>query len=102
MIAYHLWCATRFSTWPSSFSIIYNDDLPSLPIVSHSTVKLFADDVTIYKKIVCAADAALLQNDLRIKHSPVAKTWLLHLNSDKCQSIVLSNKHSPPIPCYCI
>ena len=64
MVTCHLWCTTRLSTWSSSFSIIYNDDLSSLVIVSHSTVKLFTDDVTIYKKIVCAADVALLQHDL--------------------------------------
>ena len=64
-----------------------------------STVKLFADDVTIYKEIACPADVHLLQLDLS-KVVQWAKTWLLRLNSDKCKSIVLSNKRSPPVPHY--
>ena len=56
-------------------------------------MKLFADDVTIYKEIVCSADVDLLQCDL-IKVVAWAKTWLLRLNPDKCESIVLSNKRA--------
>lgn len=47
------------------FFFYYNncvDDLSS--VVSYSTVKLFADDVTIDKEIACATDVALLQHDL--------------------------------------
>ena len=114
MVACHHWCAPSLSAWPSSFSIIidkrsstyYVDDLSS--VVSYSTVKLFADDVTIYKEIACTGDVALLQHDLS-SIVQWAKTWLLHLNPDKCQSIVLSNKHSclcdnleqvSPVPSY--
>ena len=71
--------------------ILYINDISS--VVSSSTVKLFADDVTIYKEIVCSADVDLLQCDL-IKVVAWAKTWLLRLNPDKCESIVLSNKRA--------
>ena len=67
--------------------------------MSHSRVKLFADDVTIYKEILCPADVDLLQLDLS-KVVQWARKWLLRLNPDKCESIVLSNKRSPPVPKY--
>jgi len=44
------------------YFIIYINDISS--VVSNSTVKLFADDVTIYKEIACSADTNLLQLDL--------------------------------------
>ena len=78
---------------PLLFLLCVND------ISSNSTVKLFADDVTIYKEIACPADVHLLQLDLS-KVVQWAKTWLLRLNPDKCESIVLSNKRSNPLPHY--
>ena len=47
-----------------SLFILYVDDLSS--VVSHSIIKLFADDVTIYryKEIACSTDDALFQHDL--------------------------------------
>ena len=77
--------------------LLYVNDI-SL-VVTNSTVKFFADDVTIYKEIACPADVHLLQLDLS-KVVQWAKTWLLRLNPDKCESIVLSNKRSPPVPHY--
>ena len=62
-------------------------------------MKLFADDVTIYKEIICLADVDLLQLDLS-NVVQWARKWLLRLNPDKCESIVLSNKRSPPVPKY--
>ena len=53
----------------------------------------------MYKEIVCQADADLLQFDLT-KVVEWAKLWLLRLNPDKCESIVLSNKRAPPMPLY--
>ena len=50
-------------------------------VVSNSTVKLFAGDVTIYKEIVFSADVDLLQCDLT-KVVAWARTWLLHLNPE--------------------
>ena len=81
---------------PLLFLLYINNNVSS--VVSHSKVKLFTDDV---KEIICPADADLLQ--LEIDLSKVvhwAKKWLLHLNPDKCESIGLSNKRSPPVPKY--
>ena len=54
---------------------------------------------SIRKLYVCLADVDLLQLDLS-KVVQWARTWLLHLNPDKCESIVLSNKRTPPVPLY--
>ena len=42
--------------------LLYINDISS--VVAHSKVKLFADDVTIYKEISSSSDAALLKVDL--------------------------------------
>ena len=42
--------------------LLYIDDLRS--IVKHSKVKLYADDVTLYKEIKSEIDCILLQEDL--------------------------------------
>ena len=77
--------------------LLYINDISS--VVAHSKVKLFADDVTIYKEISSSSDAALLQVDLS-SIAQWAKKWLLRLNPLKCDSIVISNKCSPPLPSY--
>ena len=51
------------------------------------------------KEIDCLADVDLLQLDLS-KVVQWARTWLLRLNPDKCESIVLSNMRTPPVPLY--
>ena len=65
MLACHLWCTTSSVLGP--LFILYVDDLSS--VVSHSIIKLFADDVTIYwyKEIACSTDVALYQHDLSNK-----------------------------------
>ena len=77
--------------------LLYINDISS--VVAHSKVKLFADDVTIYKEISSSSDAALLQVDLS-SIAQWAKKWLLNLNPLKCDSTVISNKRSPPLPPY--
>ena len=42
--------------------LLYINDISS--VISNSTVKLFADDVTIYREIVCPTDADSLQSYL--------------------------------------
>jgi hypothetical protein len=42
--------------------VLFINDLPK--VVQHSTIKLFADDIKLYRRITCAKDAELLQNDL--------------------------------------
>ena len=77
--------------------LLYINDIST--VVSYSKVKLFADDVTVYKEISCPNDATLLQLDLS-NIAQWAQKWLLRLNPLKCDSIVISNKRSPPLPAY--
>ena len=100
----------RFSSWlpvtsgvpqgsvlgPLLFLLFIND---ISSVISHSKVKLFADDVTIYKEISSPDDVKLLQFDLS-SIAQWAKKWLLRLNPIKCDSIVISNKRSPILPSY--
>ena len=53
------------------------------------------------RKFACTADVDLLKQNL-LSIVLWTKTWLLHLDPNKWQNIALSNKDSPPIPCYCI
>ena len=101
-----------FSSWASVTSgvpqgsvlgpllcLLYINDISS--VVSHSRVKLFPDDVTIYKVFIRPADVDLLQLDLfKVHVVQWAKNWLLHPNPDKCKSVVLSNKRSLLVPKY--
>ena len=78
--------------------LLYINDISS--VVAHSKVKLFADDVTIYKEISSASsDVALLKVDLS-SIAQWAKKWLFCLNPLKCDIIIISNKHSLPLPSY--
>ena len=57
--------------------ISYIDDLQNA--VSHSALKLFADDIALYIEIKTPADCLLLQQDLDNIYSWTIK-WQLHLN----------------------
>ena len=69
--------------------LIYIDDLHS--VVKNSTVKLYADDVTIYKEIKSETDCILLQEDLD-RICDWANKWQLRLNASKCEAFLVSNK----------
>jgi len=62
--------------------LLYVDNLQSL--VRHSTLKLFADDVALYREVTSPADCLLLQKDLDyiILYSWTVK-WQLCLNASK-------------------
>ena len=49
-----------------------------------STVKMFAADTKVYRKIDCDADRPRLQRDLDVLHE-WSETWLLRFNIDKCK-----------------
>ena len=66
--------------------ILYIDDLQN--VVSHSTLKLFADDVVLYREIKSPADCLLLQQNLDNIYSWTIKC----LNASKCLAFLISNK----------
>ena len=60
-------------------------------VVCYSTLKLFADDVALYREIKCSADCLLLQKDLDNIYLWTIK-WQLRLNASKCLAFLISNK----------
>ena len=77
--------------------LLYIDEIHH--IISNSTVKLFADDIALYKQIVSTHDETLLQEDLT-KVYQWSQLWQLKLNPQKCESICISYKRSPPMCKY--
>ena len=75
------------------YFLLYITPFP-LAVFSHSKVKLFSDDVTVCKEISSPDDVTLLQFDL-----PNIAEWAKK-RPMKCDDIVISNKHSPPLPAY--
>ena len=72
--------------------ILYINDLHHS--VTDSTLKVFADDVTIYKVVTDASDCHVLQEDLtRIFCWTVA--WQVRLNPGKCEALNITNKRTP-------
>ena len=83
----------------SSLFILYIDSLHHL--VTISTLKVFTDDVTVYRVVSSIYDCQLLQEDLsRLYDWTVA--WQVRLNPAKCKAFNISNKHSPPQFTYTI
>ena len=61
--------------------LVYINDLPDS--ISHSTVRLFADDCLLYKTIQSSQDATDLQQELLAMQS-WEETWLMKFNISKC------------------
>ena len=75
---------------PLLFAMFIND----LPLQIQSSCLMFADDVKIYRKVCCAADADLLQDDLH-RLCRWSHVWKLSLNPTKCKSFRITLKKSP-------
>ena len=72
--------------------ILYVNDIKS--VISHSYLKMFADDLTLYRNIASVSDCELLQWDLRRIYEWTL-TWLLRLNPLKCEALNINNKRCP-------
>ena len=57
----------------------------------YSKIKLYADDVLIYRTINSVADCRNLQDDLNTLQD-WALTWQMHFNSSKCEFIRVTNR----------
>ena len=71
--------------------LLYIDDLHD--VATNSTVKLFANDIAVYREVKCSADCLMLQQDLDSIYSWTTK-WQLRLNASKCGVFLISNKGS--------
>jgi hypothetical protein len=74
--------------------LLFINDLPDLV---NSSVKLFADDTKIFRKIENDADICLLQEDID-KLIKWSSTWQLPFNVDKCKVLHFNKKN--PKNCY--
>ena len=72
--------------------VTYVNDIKS--VISHSYLKMFADDLTLYRNIASVSDCELLQWDLRRIYEWTL-TWLLRLNPLKCEALNITNKRCP-------
>ena len=68
--------------------LMYIDDLAKLLERNGFTVKLFADDVKVYLKVVENADVAKLQGALDLVAS-WAKRWQLQISVSKCSVLTV-------------
>ena len=77
--------------------ILAIDPLTSLSFLNSGVIRIFADDINLYKPVFSNADLVALQNDVNI-----ISVWLgesnFRLNVKKTKCLVISRKHSPPSP----
>ena len=71
--------------------ILYVNDIPDLV---DCKIKMFADDIKIYRQITSFSDALSFQNDLD-KLCGWAKEWLLRFNIAKCKHLKYGTNASP-------
>ena len=72
--------------------LLYVDEFHQ--VIHHSSIKLFADNVALYKEIISSNDQSSLQEDLT-RIFKWSQLWQLKLNPLKCESICISYKCSP-------
>ena len=65
---------------PILFHIYFNDIVDH---IKHGTIRLFADDIVLYKQVLSLQDAKNLQSDLASLQE-WEKVWLLKFNISKC------------------
>ena len=80
---------------PLLFLLFIND----LPHSIDSVVRLYADDVLIYRSIKDPSDHQALQNDLN-KLAHWSTIWQMPFNLTKCEYLIVTNKSSPSVHCY--
>ena len=78
----------RVLYWALCCFILCINDLPNN---IQCNIKMFADDVAIYKSITNREDYDLLQHDLS-SISSWCQDWQMNLNPSKCEVLCMSNK----------
>ena len=66
-----------------------------------STLRLFADDASLYRSINTMNDSVILQNDID-KLVSWSKTWQMQFNVTKCHTMRISRKKEPVLMDYYI
>ena len=78
--------------------ILYTNDLPNK---IESSLRLYDDDVTLYREIHSEQDVIRLQKDLDTI-AQWAETWLMKLNLTKYEHLTITNQKSHINSSYCI
>jgi hypothetical protein len=76
---------------PTLFLLYIND---AYSHINFSSMKLFADDILIFKKIEVPRDASRFQKDL-LALSSWAKLWKMAFNIDKCHAVAFGSGNLP-------
>ena len=77
--------------------LIYINDLPYCVL---SSVKLFADDTKVYRKLSdVTVDSLMLQSDLD-QMSNWARMWQVTFNPDKCEVMRITHHRDTSVPTY--
>ena len=76
---------------PVLFAIFIND----LPHAIDSSLKIFADDTKVYRKVACVTDFQTLQDDIN-RVAEWSDCWQLPFNESKCKTLHIGtrNRHS--------
>ena len=85
----NFWSPSRLRNSPSTFLLYINN----LPDDITSTVKLYADEVLLYRSIDSVQDSIALQQDLNTLQD-WANKWLMIFNPTKCELICITNKRN--------
>ena len=80
---------------PTLFLIFIND----LPSCVNSSVRLFADDCVLYRRIRSVQDSITLQQDLNALNR-WEENWLMEFNPDKCFVLNITRKRKPSLNTY--
>ena len=83
-------CTPRLDIGPLLFLIYINDIVEDID----STIKLFADDTSLYIIVDEPVHAAHTLNSDLVKISRWAKQWLVTFNPDKSEAILFSKKYN--------
>ena len=73
--------------------LLFINDLPEV-ISTGSTVRPFADDCVLYRRIRSTEDTNALQDDLNSLQN-WERDWLMEFHPEKCQVLHISNKRNP-------
>ena len=71
--------------------LIYIDDVTRVPLSDGTKLVLYADDMLLYREIVCPEDYTVLQNDINTVNNWVKCNYLT-FNASKCKYMVISHR----------
>ena len=71
--------------------LIYIDDVTRVPLSDSTQLVLYANDMLLYREIVCPEDYITLQNDINAVNNLVKCNHLTY-DASKCKYVVISHR----------